>query len=127
MKTKTIGIGILFSLLTLTAYGEGPLTILADNQGCPTAVESNDNSCDPNRPDSLNVACRNSGAVVRFESAGNAIEAIATKAGSPGSLHNCRKAGGNYQCIVTGNQDERIEYGVTLAGCSTLDPTIIIK
>jgi len=127
MKTKAIGFAILFSLLPVMAYGEGPLTVLVDDQGCPTAVRSNDESCNPGQADALNVACRSSGAVVRFQSDGNAIQAIAAKAGSPGTMHNCRIAGPNYQCVVQGNVDDHIDYDVTLEGCSPLDPTIIIK
>jgi len=126
MKTRTIAFGILFSLLPVMGYG-APLTVLVDDQGCPTAVRSNDDSCNPGQPDALNVACRSSGAVVRFQSSGNPIQSIATKAGSPGAMHNCRVAGNHYQCVVQGNVSDRVDYDVTLEGCSALDPTIIIK
>jgi hypothetical protein len=107
------------------AQSNQPLEVGFDAEGCPTEVISKDNSCG-NGPDPVNVACRSNGAVVRW-GPGDAIGEIRTKDGSLGDLHNCGRAGGDYQCVVQGNVDDEVMYDVVAANGCVLDPVIRIR
>ena len=124
--TRTISLILLFAVIPSAAYARhAPLSIMTAN-GCPTTVSSSDRSCNPNKSDAPNVACRSNGAAVVFQSTGNAIEAIAQKQGSAGKL-NCNPNGAKYNCVVNGKHGDQVRYSVKLQGCPVLDPTIIIK
>lgn len=108
------------------AQDNQPLQVGFDTEsGCPTAVESVDESCG-NGPDPVNVACRSNGATVRW-TPGSSIDQIRTKADSSGDLHNCRHVEEFYQCVVQGNVDDDIVYDVVATNGCILDPIIRVR
>lgn len=124
---KSIGVAFAFTaLLASTAQADADLEVVFD--GCdPIEVISSDDSCGQGG-DPVDLACRDSGATVRWIP-GDQIAQISTKAGSPGSLHNCKShpQGKYYQCIVTGNQGDEVAYDVTSTGGCVLDPIIRLR
>ena len=122
-------IAVVFAFTTLfasTARADTALEVVFD--GCdPIEVVSSDDSCGQGG-DPINVACRHSGAVVRWVP-GDQIALIDTKSGSPGSLHNCKSHPQDhyYSCVVTGNQGDDVAYNVTSTEGCVLDPIIRLR
>ena len=124
---KIVSLILLSAFLPAIASASHPaLTIVTNSQGCPTSVQSNDNSCNPNVLDGPNTACRSNGAAVSFVSSGNRVDSMPQKPDTPGQI-TCHPTGKGAQCIVKGNSGDRVGYSVMLQGCASLDPVIIIK
>ena len=124
--TRMVSLLLLFSVIPAVAYAaRAPLSIQTSG-GCPIHVVSTDRSCNSNKADPLDVACRKNNGAVVFQSTGNAIVSIAKKSSSPGGL-SCNGSGKTASCTVSGQPGQRVMYNVTLANCPVLDPTIIIR
>ena len=126
MKRKIFTPAILVLSVTAVAQDNQPLQVDFDPaSGCPTAVNSIDESCGQG-PDPVNVACRSSGATVRW-APGSSIEQIRTKSDSSGDLHNCRQVGEFYQCVVQGNVNDDVYYDVVATNGCIMDPIIRVR
>ena len=125
MIRKIITVGAMALVGTVSAQENQSLEVMFDSSGCPTQVESHDDSCGQGG-DPVNRACRNSGGPVRWGPVASIAE-INTKEGSAGALKNCQAKSGYYQCIVTGNGGDEVEYYVTSTQGCKLDPVIIIN
>jgi hypothetical protein len=124
MTRKIISITLLSIGFCTFAQANQDLEVVFD--GCqPIEVLSHDGSCG-NGPDPANVACRANNGPVRWTPV-SSIGEIATKDGSPGSLHNCHAQPNFYQCIVTGNVGDEVSYMVTSTEGCVLDPMIRIR
>jgi len=126
MTRRILAAPILVLSACAFAQDNQPLQVDFDTtSGCPTAVNSVDESCG-NGPDPVNVACRSNGATVRWEP-GSSIDQIRTKADSSGGLHNCRHVEAFYQCIVQGNVNDDVYYDVVATNGCVLDPIIRVR
>jgi hypothetical protein len=92
----------------------------------PMEVISHDQSCG-NGADPKDTACRKAGPV-RWAPV-DKIQSITPKDEESDALKACQAmpAQGYYQCIVSGNVGDQIEYNVTSSEGCVLDPVIIIN
>lgn len=118
MKTKiaaalALGLGVSTAVAAQQLH---PLEVVFEGDGCmPAAVESADNSCDPNEPDPPNMACRANDAVVHWTPLSR-IKEIGKKDDSSGGadLVGCIPNNGLnvYQCTLKGQRGQSVEYYV---------------
>jgi hypothetical protein len=124
---------IFASLLLITSFAQAASSSSHQNLQVvfnglqPMEVISHDQSCG-NGDDPKNTACRKAGPV-RWSPV-DKIGSITPKAGTPAdALKACQAmpALGYYQCIVSGNVGDQIEYNVISTDGSILDPIIILN